>query len=581
MLSGPSRQQEGQPSDSMDGPSPSPGDFESTHCTIEIRHKFCAPRKPWSAEEVPFRLRPALSTLLLRRLLCKVGADIKTLPSTPGELAVVLTFNFRGSPEYVTPAASKSDLGDDDQRSVSEPTLDELSSFAESLKGKKVTLYASPQGSFARHLTGYLTAWGMDVSHVSGEDDLTDQPEPASTGTTSSPVLDIRQQDANAVPFIFIDDDVDVLKERLNELRFDYAGSAVMRKRPSLAPRTRSSPQIPRARGYSTAASPVVIVHFASLANFKIVRDVMQNVVASFTSAFTPIPEVMIIPKPAGPRRLLTTLHTALTKPAVDPFFSPIATSPSTPGSHHGGSYMSSTNSPKPAQRTTRPANRSRTNSDRSIVSTSKDVLEPIPPSPLARAESSEYFSESALGSTPSSGYVLQSPEGKPTGIFFHPTPKFGAQRTPSGGGHVMERDKGQFAMAVNRPMRIPSSSSEPNGLTFSSLHENGETAKTPPAKQYARSGSSSFQGRPTIQTQFGSDEGSAGRRPSLTLAKRLSTSPTVMSPDSVLPRPPSQASLSRQTTVKAKPTNPPGKKGKDGGENIVPPISVLIVDGS
>ena len=40
------------------------------------------------------------------------------------------------------------------------------------------------------------------------------------------------------------------------------------------------------------------------------------------------MPEVIVIPKPAGPRRVLTALHTAVTKPIVDPFFAPIATSP-------------------------------------------------------------------------------------------------------------------------------------------------------------------------------------------------------------------------------------------------------------
>jgi osomolarity two-component system response regulator SSK1 len=46
-----------------------------------------------------------------------------------------------------------------------EPTLQELATFSETLRGKKVTLCANSRGSFAHHLSSYLTAWGLDVSH--------------------------------------------------------------------------------------------------------------------------------------------------------------------------------------------------------------------------------------------------------------------------------------------------------------------------------------------------------------------------------------------------------------------------------
>ena len=52
-----------------------------------------------------------------------------------------------------------------------EPTLAELMLFAETLRGKKVALHASETSAFARHITSYLTAWGMDMRHISTERD--------------------------------------------------------------------------------------------------------------------------------------------------------------------------------------------------------------------------------------------------------------------------------------------------------------------------------------------------------------------------------------------------------------------------
>lgn len=50
-----------------------------------------------------------------------------------------------------------------------EPTLNELQVFAETLRGKKVAFHASETSVFAKHLTSYLTAWGMDMRHISTE----------------------------------------------------------------------------------------------------------------------------------------------------------------------------------------------------------------------------------------------------------------------------------------------------------------------------------------------------------------------------------------------------------------------------
>ncbi|KAG9001225.1 ssk1 response regulator receiver [Tulasnella sp. JGI-2019a] len=96
----------------------------------------------------------------------------------------------------------------------------------------------------------------------------------------------------------------------------------------------------------------VVLVHFTSLSNYKTVQDTIQSTLYfsphgssdGYSTWSSPsgsplteiIPEVLVIPKPAGPRRFLTALHTAVRKPCVDPFFAPIATTPMSPGPRMG-----------------------------------------------------------------------------------------------------------------------------------------------------------------------------------------------------------------------------------------------------
>ncbi len=212
----------------------------------------------------------------------------------------------------------------------------------------------------------------MVVSH--GDAEGAKQPEfPLIANGLTAPLLKPESRQNSTQPqspsFIFIDDDVTVLKQRLNALRIDQPKQFNLRKRPSLAQhRAYSSTQVARARGQSITSSSVVVVHFASLANLKIIKDVIQSVLTSYVGSTAISPEVMIIPKPAGPRRLLTALHTAHTKPIVDPFFSPIATSPISPGVFRTGSFTgntSSTSSPK-SPLPSRPVG-SRSNSDRQL----------------------------------------------------------------------------------------------------------------------------------------------------------------------------------------------------------------------
>lgn len=618
-------------------------------CTFDISHKFVT-SDPFPGEtsrdsssgstSFPSRPQPSFQTLLLRRLLRQIGASLtsdlqpKTFPTGRAcELTVTLE---RGSPSlYNTPAT----LSPDDSyhsppefRISNEPSLDELTQFAESLRGKKVTLYASSRGSFAHHLTSYLTAWGLDVSHVSSEAGVEGTPSGVDTQTNPpmlpmysaglegvapsappSTKVDGMPSGPHPLSFIIIDDDVAVLRERLQALRMEqpYQLNLNPRKRPSLAShhRPRSSPQVARAMGQATSlpipTSSVVIVHFTSLANYKLIKDVIQSVLASYTGSSALIPEVMIIPKPAGPRRFLTALHTAVTKPMVDPFFAPIATSPASPSLHAGSSFFNFNNSLRS------PSNRpsgSRTNSDRSARSpkdTMGDHAGHMPPSPLGMPDSMEYFSEAAtvrLGTSPSSGLVIQSPDGQPAGIFFHPRGK--TSRTPST-SLVMERDRGQLYVPSDRRGSTSRRASDTGtkftqaNVSLASLHAASASPKPPQLglDVNVSRGSPSITPRPLgrrqnsprtedlVPLQAPAQSVQLRSSPLDTSARKAPTPPISPLSESASPSnaPPRKAASRRPTLERnSASSHSAAKKGKGPADgNIVPPISVLIVDGT
>jgi osomolarity two-component system response regulator SSK1 len=586
-------------------------------CTIRISHKFYSgfsllKNDPTTPGATPTRPQPTFSSLLLRRLLHQIGATLSPDLPPPKQFVGGRTCDFTLSLERgslsVTSTPTVSNMIDEDPI-TGEPSMEQLTHFAESLKGKGVTLYANAKGSFAQHLTSYLTAWGMDVTHVSPDGDVDGLVEPPpSVNSSADPRLSPTDSTASAnsisgqqpFSFIFIDDDVEVLKERLYALRNEQPQLNLhLRKRPALAAhhRPRSSPQIARAMGHAHSipapAPSVVVVHFTSLSNYKVIKDIVQSVMTSHAGSTAPLPEVMIIPKPAGPRRFLTALHTAVTKPIVDPFFAPIATSPSSPGLLPGGSffhsYHNTENHPRALSKTNRPSG-SRSNSDRSSKS-QKDFTDhaaPPPPSPLSMSDNVEYFSEAAakLGTSPSSGLVIQSPDGQPAGIFFHPRGK--TQRNPS--STSMERDKGQlYVPSERRRSGSRLSSDTSNTVTFSSLHA---VVSSPKPETWATSSPSArAAARNPISPR------SEDHSPSLTSSSvhprrsppvdtvRRPTPPT--SPQSelvpsttrrVTPRRTTQETVSTPSTSLAAASKKVKAAAGDG--NIVPPISVLIVDG-
>lgn len=485
----------GQPSDSNE----TLGTFENESpiidstgpivCTFDIAHKFSsfvpslaidtAPDEDTTEyithgdlETVPlWRPEPQFDSIILRRLLIHIGGTLRPSlepHSFPNGRRCELSISLELGPSLLKLHQRSSEVDEDVYRDLSadfslakEPAIDELLHFADTLKGKKVTFHASSSSSFAHHLTRYLTAWGMDISHVPTDgteernsyEDVEaasgrDVPADAPGGDNIPPIIDsISDAASDKVPladinptFVIIDDDILTLRRRLLQYRAEVVPNIPLhaRKRPSLAVhhRPRSTPSIRNARLASgnphpssiSPFTPVPIVHFTSLGKYKLVKDVIQaNILSPVAPQF--LPELIVIPKPAGPRRILTSLYTAIRKPVVDPFFSPIATSPMSP-SGYLASFISNRKPPSVLshQATVRvaPDRPSRTNSESMTLPST---------SPLSIPEGLEYFSEASGNAA--SGVVIQSPDGRPAGIFFQPQSRTSSSRSdPSGAAH-------------------------------------------------------------------------------------------------------------------------------------------------
>lgn len=380
--------------------------------------------------------------------------------------------------------------------------MSDLKKFAETaLKGHRVALHSGETSTFAKHLTTYLAGWGMDVQHVpiereaisSGSASVFDprarpnagntrfdsgfetgtsptgaethgkSPEVGSGSTTSSGT-----NGEPASSLVIIDDDVATLRRLLVSLRappLHYAPT-LMSKRPQLSNlRSRSSPHVRQLQHvqHQYSASQWVIVHFASLTNYKQIKEIVQDMLA--TSRSPSLPEVLVVPKPAGPRRIITAIWTALKRPAVDPSLPPIATSPTSPGiqywtprlspalakehdfdfsSDSGSGGKASESSQNPASTLGKP----RTPPIYYNASGQAITTGGLPPSPLGRMnEPDSYFStvtEELKDTTASEGMIIQSPDGR-AGIFFQPMAPKGLRSShgkEKASGRAMEGDK-------------------------------------------------------------------------------------------------------------------------------------------
>lgn len=621
-------------------------------CAFQINHYFSQPgtsndmHPPNVTESSSARPKPNFRSPLLQQLCSRTGASFtcdlparEPLPGRACELVFPLesgslaAISARTTPvlECSSPLLS---------RITKEPSLEELVQFSETLRGKRATLYAKESSVFAHHLTSYLTTWGMDVSHLSpdsGADGHQSISEKFSSSDNNPGVLpqstkprhwnsaDTIPQDnssmsfngtsrlASSGTFIFIDDDVSVLRERIQKDRAEQQPlpSAVHSrgKRPSLAAhhRPKSSPQIARALGYgpptgTQATSTHVIVHFTSLANYKAVKDIVQTYLALSVDTFVKPPlDIMIIPKPAGPRRFLTALHTAVTKPVVDPLFAPIASAPTSPGSHGPPFFNHAQTTPKSPP--SRPAYSPRATSDRAIKSPREIMGEPHalhPPSPLTISDTAEYFSDGSvkLGISPASGLVISSPDGQPAGIVFQPRAK--GAKAPGVTGSI-EVPKAQFLISTpdrtRRPASRRQSSSEDHNpaqqiVSFSALHTQGPSAPIPHRQDSLPS--------PDVQTSAATSAAKAKvRKPSILAddvgpppasswkGNPVDTRKTSSPPGSPNASDPPTNTFTRRPSRRVqdqKPSTPPAMPTKVGkgttDTNIIPPISVLIVDG-
>lgn len=261
-------------------------------------------------------------------------------------------------------------------RFSNEPTLEDLSAFIALLKGVKLILHAPEKSIFAKHLTSCLTSWNTDISHLPvmsyADADTADgattsdaataigsDSDVTSVGSEHPPPIDTQQSKANralnvnndkkipspaieedhihSIPpaFILIDDDILTLERKLREFRENPIVPPAQQLQQQ---QQQHHPQRRHRRSKSRTSDnammlqgvTVAVIFFISLTNYKRVRDIIHWFNTSNAPTFY-VPRVVVVPKPAGPRRFLTALHTAWYNAVVEPQFAPIATSPLSP----------------------------------------------------------------------------------------------------------------------------------------------------------------------------------------------------------------------------------------------------------
>ncbi|KAK6902943.1 hypothetical protein I203_108204 [Kwoniella mangroviensis CBS 8507] len=613
---------------------------DSTHATPK------AELNPFTnlAEEAE-SIKPNFDTLLCNRLLQEQNATLRVdvQPSSPSgsgmprrayELSILLS---RGKPIVEpTPLSMEEEAirqPFSSMRLAREPTLSELSEFAESLRTKKVAIHANLSSVFARHLTSYLAAWGMDISHIPIDGDEADRAKTLSTGrhdsgyggstAGSTPagdvpmslVLSARDQGR----FIIVDDDITVLRRELFRIRAELHPLSLkprLNKRPSLSARTRSTPHV---RQVTQRPASAILIHFTSLAKYNQVRDVVSSFVGAPWSTGSGAyihPEVMVIPKPVGPRRFLTALHTAVNQPIVDPFFSPIATSPRSPGGgYFGGGSRTPTErengffdsvaeeSPDEGGKADGGLPKPRSPlgehppSAAQIVRTDNGLHLSLPtPGEILATPANEYFS-SASRSTPSgsgaSGVVMQSPDGRPYGMFFEPPVKnerrASTHRIPS--DTLRRKPTSRRTSAGGEEIPSSPALSPSNSRRVSNVTNSGGTDERRGSVS-ERPGHARVNSRRRTLPVSESPIVAVGRDRSATITQgqRRSApghSPVIPSPRADQgtfqpPRPPKKdpaSTTAEDVEIDTKKAAPRPVKKVDKNDVVVPPINVLIVE--
>ncbi|WVN86802.1 uncharacterized protein L203_101974 [Cryptococcus depauperatus CBS 7841] len=590
--------------------------------------------------------RPHLETLFLRRMLAGLGATLKLdvqpsslvgtgMPRRTYELSILLP---RGNPIVEpTPLTVEEEAARQPFSSFKlprEPTLVELSQFAHSLRGKKISLYANLNSIFARHLTKYLAAWGMNISHIqnNGDEAFEDMGKSFSrhdsgcgglvgTATSSVETSSGSMPPVTTIPshFIVIDDDIDILRRELVRLRSGLGLSLKPRlnKRPTLSGRTRSSPSV---RLMTLKPLSTVLIHFTSLTKYNQVQDIISSFLGMPPSS-TGLdgyvqPEVMVIPKPIGPRRFLTALYTAVQQPLVDPFFSPIATSPRSPGNRQfagglrtpsereTGFFDSVIEEPheeavfqsidqRGVQKVKSPLGEFPPSAAQ-IIRTDHDLHFSLPtPGEIVATPAQEYFSSTSKspsgGSSAASGVVMQSPDGRPFGMFFEPPVKHERQ----GSGHRIPSDSirrkpSSRRASANNELTTTAAPHQPrrsSAISTTSIEERrssigNNTTSERPVQLRLNSRKKSLPATEEPIIAIGRARGRV-RSETITLNGGGSRRVTPTSTPPVMEE--KQSERGERNNVKKgliapSPISPPGKKGKQM-DVVVPPINVLIVE--
>ncbi|KAG8836225.1 ssk1 response regulator receiver [Serendipita sp. 399] len=536
-------------------------------CEFEFRHKSNADRVNSERWVNPLS-RLNMSNPVLGRLISFLHADFSTTPPSPDDPALIGRYLLISPARHGISTSLLHSIPEEEEirqpfpelHLAREPTINELSEFANKLKGRKASFYASTKSSFAHYLTIYLTEWGMDVTHMPSVSGLSTPPtafsekELVSLEQNREPRVSNSLKDTSAVfdhnltssSFVIIDDNLAVLRARLSEMHVPFFQILQDNrlKRPSLAAnhRPKSSSSLIRRVVTSTpdTSKPInapVIVYFTSLSKYREVKDLVQAIAMSRAGKQ---PEIIVIPKPAGVRRFLTALYTATTKPLVDPvFFSPIATSPMSPRGHILSPFLPQT--PRSPHAPVSPLLASELTTDISAASSPSGT-----PTPIQTLSSSggpnDYFERegSKIAGSVASGLFMKSADGK-TGIFFQP----------------------------------PSKESTSGAISPSKEVVSATTTK----KAIAKTG--------IVQSTITTPQKDSSKSP----AEPMSTSLERVAQHEVLPwsLPNALTDQSNSVFVKGPPTDQPpkpikasivGVKVKQQVEVVVPPIRVLIVEG-
>ncbi|KAF9972660.1 ssk1 response regulator receiver [Actinomortierella ambigua] len=267
-----------------------------------------------------------------------------------------------------------------------EPTVQDLLKFSRKLSGVRIVLWAKESSAFAMRLSGYLRAWGIQLTQMDipegfvvngkvnngngwattireevsgsgsgngngngsnvvfspvpkrsasnsslssqtgrGGNDMGETHSASSTptGATSS------NNNSNLPPmFILIDDDVNVLNQQIMRLQATAPMSPSSSSHGNNTTTTKRSSH--RRTKSISSIQQTHIIYFTSLPTFKQAREAIMTVLGVHTPGFmynimstppTPgsnVPYILVLPKPAGPRRILTAIHTAINTPVMD-----------------------------------------------------------------------------------------------------------------------------------------------------------------------------------------------------------------------------------------------------------------------